>query len=60
MLIPKLAVSVRRLHDTGRSGWWCLITLIPLIGSNNVQVDDPLMGSHGFINGRSHFAYSVL
>lgn len=32
ILIPGLAVSVRRLHDTGRSGWWLLICLIPLIG----------------------------
>ena len=32
MLIPTLAVSVRRLHDTGRSGWWILIVLIPFIG----------------------------
>lgn len=32
MLIPSLAVSVRRLHDTNRSGWWVLVTLIPLIG----------------------------
>ena len=31
-LIPNLAVSVRRLHDTGRSGWWLLIGLIPIIG----------------------------
>lgn len=30
--IPSLAVSVRRLHDTGRSGWWLLIGLVPLIG----------------------------
>jgi uncharacterized membrane protein YhaH (DUF805 family) len=33
VLIPGLAVAVRRLHDTGRSGWWLLIGLIPLIGS---------------------------
>jgi len=33
ILIPALAVSVRRLHDTGRSGWWLLILLIPLIGT---------------------------
>lgn len=33
VLIPGLAVLVRRLHDTGRSGWWILICLIPLIGS---------------------------
>lgn len=32
VLIPSIAVSVRRLHDTGRSGWWLLINLIPLIG----------------------------
>ena len=32
MLIPLLATSVRRLHDTDRSGWWLLINLIPLIG----------------------------
>ena len=33
VLIPGLAVSVRRLHDTDRSGWWLLIYLIPLIGA---------------------------
>jgi uncharacterized membrane protein YhaH (DUF805 family) len=33
LLIPSLSVSVRRLHDTDRSGWWLLIGLIPLIGA---------------------------
>jgi uncharacterized membrane protein YhaH (DUF805 family) len=33
VLIPSLAVGVRRLHDTDRSGWWLLIALIPLIGA---------------------------
>lgn len=33
VFIPSLAVSVRRLHDTNRSGWWLLIGLIPLIGA---------------------------
>jgi uncharacterized membrane protein YhaH (DUF805 family) len=33
VLLPFLGVSVRRLHDTGRSGWWLLIGLIPLIGA---------------------------
>jgi uncharacterized membrane protein YhaH (DUF805 family) len=33
VLIPSLAVSVRRLHDTGRSGWWLLIVLVPIIGA---------------------------
>lgn len=32
VLLPGIAVSVRRLHDTDRSGWWLLIALIPLIG----------------------------
>ena len=30
--IPSLAVGIRRLHDTGKSGWWFLISLIPLAG----------------------------
>ena len=30
--LPALAVLVRRLHDTGRSGWWALIGLVPLVG----------------------------
>lgn len=30
--IPTLAVGARRLHDTGRSGWWQLLHLIPLVG----------------------------
>lgn len=33
VLIPAIAVSVRRLHDTSRSGWWLLISFIPLIGT---------------------------
>ena len=33
ILIPSIAVAVRRLHDTDRSGWWLLISLIPLIGT---------------------------
>lgn len=33
VLVPSLAVGVRRLHDTGRSGWWLLIALIPLLGA---------------------------
>jgi len=31
--LPTLAVSVRRLHDTGRSGWWVLIGIIPVVGT---------------------------
>jgi uncharacterized membrane protein YhaH (DUF805 family) len=32
ILIPSLAVGVRRLHDTGRSGWWLLICFVPIVG----------------------------
>ena len=33
VLIPSLAVTVRRLHDIDRTGWWILINLVPLIGT---------------------------
>jgi uncharacterized membrane protein YhaH (DUF805 family) len=32
MILPSLAVTVRRLHDTNHSGWWMLISLVPIIG----------------------------
>ncbi len=32
LILPNLSVSIRRLHDTNRTGWWILIGLIPLIG----------------------------
>jgi uncharacterized membrane protein YhaH (DUF805 family) len=32
LLVPSIAVTVRRLHDVGRSGWWCLISLAPFGG----------------------------
>jgi uncharacterized membrane protein YhaH (DUF805 family) len=32
MSVPILAVTVRRLHDTNHSGWWVLISLVPVIG----------------------------
>ena len=32
VIIPAIAVSIRRLHDTDRSGWWILISFIPVIG----------------------------
>jgi uncharacterized membrane protein YhaH (DUF805 family) len=32
LVVPHLAVSVRRLHDVGRSGWWVLILFVPLVG----------------------------
>ncbi len=32
ILIPAIAVGVRRLHDTDRSGWWMLIAFLPIVG----------------------------
>ena len=32
VLVPSLAVSVRRLHDTNRTGWWLLLGIVPFIG----------------------------
>lgn len=32
LLLPSLAVTFRRLHDIGKSGWWILITLVPCVG----------------------------
>lgn len=52
ILLPSLAVGVRRLHDTGRSGWWLLIGLIPLLGQIVllvffVQDSQPGSNQHG-------------
>ena len=33
VILPAISMSVRRLHDTSRSGWWYLVTFLPLVGS---------------------------
>jgi len=33
IFVPALAVSIRRLHDVGRSGWWYFLIFIPLVGA---------------------------
>ena len=38
VLIPSIAVTVRRLHDTNRRGWWVVLNLIPVIGSIVIMV----------------------
>ena len=32
ILLPSLALAIRRLHDQSKAGWWILVSLIPLIG----------------------------
>ncbi|MCC7266699.1 MAG: DUF805 domain-containing protein [Caulobacteraceae bacterium] len=47
ILIPSIAVAIRRLHDTDRSGWWLLIGLIPIIGALVLLVFYVLPGTVG-------------
>jgi len=47
-LIPFLAVTVRRLHDTNRRGWWILIGFVPLIGAVWMLVLFCLRGANRF------------
>lgn len=47
LIIPGIAVTVRRLHDTDRSGWWILIALIPIVGTIVLLVFMLLPGTPG-------------
>ncbi len=47
LIIPSLAVSARRLHDTNRSGWWLLLYLLPGIGSIILFIFFCLKGTDG-------------
>lgn len=47
ILLPSIAVAVRRLHDTSRSGWWLLIAFVPLIGGLVLLVFMVLDGTPG-------------
>ena len=47
MLIPGLAVSVRRLHDVNKSGWMILVSLIPVVGFIWLLVLDVTEGTPG-------------
>jgi uncharacterized membrane protein YhaH (DUF805 family) len=46
-IVPALAVWVRRLHDTNRSGWWLFITFVPVVGSIVMFVFLVLEGTSG-------------
>ena len=68
VLLPGVAVGVRRLHDVGRSGWWTFILLIPLVGvimfiywttklgddGSNFYGPDPLSGQRNTLTGIPH------
>jgi uncharacterized membrane protein YhaH (DUF805 family) len=47
ILLPSIAVSVRRLHDIDRTGWWFLISFIPFIGTLVLLVFATLDGTPG-------------
>lgn len=47
LILPTLAVTIRRLHDTNRSGWWLFISLVPIIGSIALLVFYCLKGTEG-------------
>lgn len=47
LLIPSLAVTFRRLHDTDRSAWWLLLSFIPVLGSLALLVFYLLPGTNG-------------
>ena len=50
--LPVLAISIRRLHDIGKSGWWLLLILLPIIGwiilfIFSVMPSEPGVNRHG-------------
>ena len=47
ILVPSIAVGIRRLHDTGRSGWWILIAFVPIVGGLILLVFYVLEGNRG-------------
>jgi uncharacterized membrane protein YhaH (DUF805 family) len=47
VFLPSLAVTVRRLHDTDRSGWWVLVSLIPIVGVIILLILCALEGTEG-------------
>ncbi|MEU1205795.1 DUF805 domain-containing protein [Nocardia sp. NPDC005825] len=47
LIVPSLAVRVRRLHDAEFSGWWILIAFIPFIGMLTLLVLSLIDGTHG-------------
>lgn len=47
LLVPSVAVAVRRLHDTGMSGWWLFIGFVPLLGAAALFIFYVIDGTRG-------------
>lgn len=47
LIVPGIAVTVRRLHDTNRSGWWLLLYFVPFVGAIVILVFMCLEGTKG-------------
>ena len=52
IFVPSLAVGARRMHDTGRSGWWLLVNLVPVVGwviylYFAIQPGEPAINAYG-------------
>lgn len=59
-LIPSLAVQVRRLHDTNRSGWWIVMPLVPYLAGAVLMIGGALGGlGSGGMNAASGGAFAV-
>ena len=62
LLLPSLAVGARRLHDTGKSGWFQLVWLVPLIGWAIMVywLVQPSVGANEYGNGPARAATPAL
>jgi uncharacterized membrane protein YhaH (DUF805 family) len=45
VLVPSIAVAIRRMHDTGRSGWWCIVPIAGLIFA--IEAGSPEANKYG-------------
>lgn len=53
LIVPDIAVTVRRLHDTNKSGWWLLLTLVPFVGGlymDHLNLQEILITFHNVVN----------
>ena len=60
IFIPSLAVSVRRLHDIGRCGWWYLLPMVPFIGLSALLAFGSFTSSAAIIVGLAALGTGIL